>query len=82
MENGPQKKPMTNEIEEFMDEFNDLLKKYAVDDVILINFDDNEMGYRQLMKFTKDEEKKYLVMSFSGKDETLCPCCKGKESHQ
>lgn len=73
---------MMNEIEEFMDEFNELLKKYAVDDVILINFDDKEMGVRQLVKFTKDEDKKYLVMSFSGKGEILCPCCAGKESHQ
>lgn len=64
---------------EFSTEFNALLKKYSIDDVILINFDDDEMGFRQLIKFTEADGERYLVMSFSGKGDILCPCCKGKK---
>ncbi len=66
-------------IDEFMEEFDSLLKKYSIDDVVLVNFDDDEMGYRQLVKFSEIDERRLLIMSFSGKGEILCPCCAAKE---
>jgi hypothetical protein len=66
-------------LDEFMNEFDSLLKKYSIDDVVLINFDDDQMGYRQLVKLSETEEGRLLVMSFSGKGEILCPCCAEKE---
>lgn len=61
-------------IDDFMDEFDILLKKYSIYDVVLINFDDDEMGYRQLMKITEIDGVRLLVMSYSGKGNILCPC--------
>lgn len=73
-----------DQITQFMDEFDLLLKKYSIDDVVLINFDDDQMGYRQLVKITNSEEGRLLVMSYSGKGEILCPCCaqNSKECNQ
>lgn len=65
-------------IEEFMKEFGCLLEKYSLDDIVLINFDDDQMGYRQLVKITETDQGRFLVMSFSGKGEVLCPCCSKK----
>ena len=62
-------------LEDFTHEFNTLLKKYSIDDVVLINFDDDKMGYRQLMKITDTDAGRLLVMSYSGKADILCPCC-------
>lgn len=67
------------EIENFMDEFDVLLKKYSIDDVILTNYDDDTMGFRQLVKIIEDE-KKFLVLIYSGKNEILSTCC--KEEHE
>jgi hypothetical protein len=67
-------------INKFMDEFDELKKKYSIDKVILVNFDDNEMGYHQLSKILDLEEGRFLSMSFSGKNETLCPCCAKNET--
>ena len=69
-------------LDKFMDEFDDLLKKHLIDDVILVNFDDNQMGFRQLIKISETEQfGRCLVLSFSGKGEILCPCCAGKEKN-
>lgn len=67
---------MNDELNKFMDNFYKLLKKYAIDDVILINFDDDSMGYQQLVKITNTDQGKYLVFSFSGRGDTLCADCK------
>lgn len=62
-------------IQLFMDDFDKLMKKYSLDDLILINFDDDEMGYRQLVKISDTEEGRLLVFCFSGKGDVLCPSC-------
>jgi hypothetical protein len=68
-----------DEIDVFMNEFDALLKKYSIDDVILTNRDDDAMGKRQLMKIIDSEDGKFFVMVFSGTDKVLCPCCKQRE---
>lgn len=67
-------------IEDFMDEFDALLMKYSIDDIILINYDDNQTGRCQLMKFAECEEGKFLVMPYSGNGEILCECCIEREN--
>lgn len=62
-------------LDEFMKEFDELLNKNDVKDIILINFDDNQMGYRQLVKIVEIEKGNCLVIGFSGEGRILCPCC-------
>ena len=47
-------------LDEFMEEFSNLLKKYSIYDVILMNFDDKQLGYHQLVKLVDDNDKRYL----------------------
>lgn len=68
------------EIDDLMNEFDILLKKYSIDSVILINDDDGQMGYNQLNKIIVSDEEKVLLFKFSGKGNTLCPCCASKQT--
>lgn len=55
------------EIENFMDEFDVLIKKYSIEDVISTNFDDDTMGLRKLIKIIEDE-KIFFILIYSGKN--------------
>ncbi len=64
----------------FMKDFDDLLKKYKIHDIVLSNHDNDEMGFQQLHKIIHDENGRFLVLAFSGSGRKLCPCCNGKEN--
>src|SRR5688572_13371004 len=66
-------------LDDFVNEFRDLLKKYSIDGVDLVNLDNNERGHHQLFKLSKTSKGTTLVMGFSGNGDTLCPCCAEKE---
>jgi hypothetical protein len=72
---------MMDELGKLMDDFDKLLNKYSIDNVILVNMDDKKMGFRQLDKLINTDDGKFLVFSFSGKGKTLCLYCDEKEHH-
>lgn len=69
---------MNNCMKEFNKDFKELLKKYSIDEVILANFDDEQMGFHQLSKIEEDEDGRMLILAFSGKDDYLCCHCEKK----
>lgn len=71
-----------NETKNFIEELDLLIKKYSVDKVILTNFDDDEMGYCQLIKIKKFDDIKFLVMAFSGENKSLSPCSAKTEANE
>jgi len=66
---------------DFVTRWNDFLEKEGIDNVILHNWDNHQMGYMQALEFVSGEEKeRILVLVFSGKNEALRPHCKEQET--
>lgn len=63
------------EINDFVVQFDKLLKSFFVDKVVLHNLDDNSIGYLQVSKIITVEGHKIVVLGFSGSNAYISPNC-------